>query len=244
MSPTPPMPPEDTQDGRDPVAVMLRDAARPVDRDRLVDLSADLAGQVAAVAVPRRSLRRMVAIGLAAAVVLVPTTAAAYSWTTHTGLFGDPEHNTEDVDRSEVLDVCAPDFLATARGLLPKDLVLAPGVTAEQVLDRAVANLTRQCTATTGVVTQATGVPAQAEAVAWCGWIDAYLADPTLADRAAAAFRHYADSPVTATVDGDGGYTRAKREVAAATARHDTGPARRDQQLNCTGAATSGPVAP
>src|ERR1043165_2226396 len=90
--------------GDDPVAALVTAGARRVATIGLVDPSG-----------PRRRRFGTVAVSIAALGVLAPSAAAAYSWSTHTGLFGQPDKYTEDVDNSEVLNLCAPDFPATAR---------------------------------------------------------------------------------------------------------------------------------
>ena len=128
---------------RDPLAGLMA-AARPVvDADAVRPASAALAREVAR-RPRRRTPRRTVAIGLAALVVAVPTTAAAYQWTTHTGMFGHPAY-TEDVDSTEVLDLCAPDFPATARALAPARLPLPAGATRDDAARTVVHAWTRDC---------------------------------------------------------------------------------------------------
>ena len=166
---------------------------------------------------------------------LVPTTAAAYAWTTHTGIFGQPDQYTEDVDTSEVLDVCAPDFPATARSLMPQDLLLPDRATAEQAFDDVLHSVTRDCRDGDGIGArmQSTGVPASAEGYAWCSWVNVYLAQPETRNESASALKLYANSDITNLVDADGGMTRRMNQIADAAARGDVEQVRDEQQVNC-----------
>lgn len=217
--------------GGDPLAGLLTAARRDVDADAVRAESAALAREVAR-RPRRRTHHRGVAIGLAALVVAVPTSAAAYQWTTHTGLFGDPVANTEDVDSSEVLDLCAPDFPATARTLMPADLPLPDGATRQTAYHEVVRVLTRRC-ATEGDLMQATGVPAQAEGYAWCSWVNTYLADPPSRAEAAEALRHYANSDITHVVDDNGDMGRWENGIADAAERGDAEKVAYEQRVNC-----------
>lgn len=231
--------PEEYDDRPEDLVHSLLVAGRPeVDTTALAQPSARLARQISATPPARgRRRRRGVAISVAALVAMVPTSAAAYVWSTHTGVFGQPDRYTEDVDTSEVLDLCAPDFPSTAWSLMPKDLRLPHGATLRQAFDAVERSMTRDCRDGDGIgaVTQATGVPAQAEGYAWCSWVNTYLAEPAERDDAASALKLYANSDITHVVDADGAMTRWENKVADAAARGDAGPVRYDQRVNCDG---------
>lgn len=232
--------PETHDDNPDDTVRALLTAARPrVDTAALAGSSVALARDIAAAAPTpvRRRRRRVVVASVIGAVVLVPTTAAAYSWTAHTGIFGRPDLYTEDVDSSEILDLCAPDFPATARTLMPEDLPLPSGATRQDAYASVVHTLTRDCRNGEGVVMQATGVPSQAESWAWCSWVNDYLAEPADRAEAAAAFDHYANSEITHLVDADGAMTRWENGIADAAARGHVGRVRYEQRVNCDGGA-------
>ena len=217
----------------DPLAGLLRPARRDVDAAALVDASVALARDVTR-RPRRRTPRRAVAIGLAALVVAVPTSAAAYQWTTHTGLFGNPAY-TEDVDSSEVLDLCAPDFPATARTLAPERLPLPAGATTEETARTVVHSLTRDCRHGRGVLTQATGVSHTFEAYAWCSWVNTWLADPAQRAEAADALHYYANSDLARLTAGDDNVLRWNNRIADAARDGDAATVRREQQVNCAG---------
>ncbi len=230
----------ETYDDRldDPIYHLMASARPEVDTEALEESSVLLARQLAATPVQSRGRRRRtVAISLAAVVAMVPTTAAAYAWTTHTGIFGRPDLYTEDVDTSEILDLCAPDFPKTARDLMPQDLLLPEGSTLEDASSAVVYAMTRDCRDGDGIGarTQAVGVPAHAEGYAWCSWVNVYLTDETQQDKAADALRHYANSDLTHLVDADGHMTRWENEIADAAARGDAEQVRYEQRTNCGG---------
>lgn len=231
------MPDNHTEPLDETVQALLRPAGRGVDTNALVQASTTLATEIAA-APPlthMRRRRRAIATSVATLVALVPTTAAAYAWTTHTEIFGQPDRYTEDVDTSEVLDVCAPDFPATARLLIPENLLLPDRATAEQAFDAVLHSVTRDCRDGDGIGArmQSTGVPARAEGYAWCSWINVYLAEPKTENESASALRRYANSDITNLVDADGGMTRRMNQIADAAARGDVEQVRDEQQVNC-----------
>jgi hypothetical protein len=221
----------------DAVAGLLGDAQRRVDTVAVAEASAELARDIA-VTTPMRTRRRLgtVAISAAALAVIAPTAAAAYGWTTHTGMFGQPDKYTEDVDTSEVLDLCAPDFSATARTLIPDDLLLPAGATVAETRTVVIRILTKECS-TSGQLMQATGVPEHAESYAWCSWVNTYLADPSTRGNAASAMRHYANDDLTHTVDADGAMSRWMNGVADAAADGNAKKVRYEQTVNCDGGA-------
>jgi hypothetical protein len=141
------------------------------------------------------------------------------------------------VDTSEVLDLCAPDFPATARSLMPEDLLLPDGATVHGAFDTVLFWLTRDCRDGDGIGArmQAVGVPSRAEAYAWCSWVNVYLSEPPVRQEAAAALDHYANSDITQLVDADGGMTRWTNQIADAAARGDVDRVRYEQQTNCGG---------
>ncbi len=221
----------------DAVKTLLRPAGRGVDTHALVRASTALATEIAAAPAltHTRRRRRALATSVATLVALVPTTAAAYAWTTHTGIFGQPDQYTEDVDTSEVLDVCAPDFPATVRLLMPQDLLLPDRATAEQAFDAVLRSATRDCRDGDGIGArmQSTGVPASAEGYAWCSWVNVYLTQPKTRREAASALKLYANSDITNLVDADDGMTRRTNQIADAAARGDVEQVRDEQQVNC-----------
>jgi hypothetical protein len=229
--------PTDTFDD-DAVASLLSGGGRQVDTDAIADASVALARDIAVVTPARARRRRVgtVAISVAALAVLAPTGAAAYGWSTHTGWFGQPDKFTEDVDTSEVLGLCAPDFPETARGLIPSDLLLPAGATVAEARSVVIRNLTRDC-ATSGQLMQATGVTASGESYAWCSWVNSYVADPATRDDAAIAMKHYANDELIHTVDSDGDAARWMNKIADAAATGDTQQVRYEQKVNCDGGA-------
>ena len=220
----------------DAVAQLIADGSRRVDTGALVEASGDLARN-SAVTTPMRARRRRlgaVTISVAALAVVAPATAAAYQWTTHTGIFGQPDKYTEDVDTSEVLDLCAPDFPATARSLIPSDLLLPPGATVAETQRVVIRILTKDC-ATAGQLMQATGVTEHGEGYAWCSWVNNYLADPAKREDAAAALKHYANDDLTHKVDADGDTTKWMNGIADAAADGNATKVHYEQTVNCDG---------
>lgn len=222
----------------DTVDALLTSARRDVDVAALREASVALGRDIATgTSLPRPRRRRAIAISVAALVSMVPTAAAAYAWTTHTGVFGQPDRYSEDVDASEVLDVCAPDFPVTARSLVPQDLLLPEGATVEAAYDEVLHSVTRDCRGADGfgALMQSTGVTARAEGYAWCSWVNDYLARPKARDDSAEALRHYANSDITHLVDADGGMTQWENQIADAAVRGDVDRVRYEQRINCGG---------
>ena len=220
----------------DDVARLIGDASRRVDTVALAEASGDLARDIA-VTTPMRARRRRlgaVTISVAALAVVAPATAAAYQWTTHTGIFGQPDKYTEDVDTSEVLDLCAPDFPATARSLIPNNLLLPAGATVGEARSTVIRILTKDC-AQAGQLMQATGVTSHAESWAWCSWVNDWVADPAARTDAAQAMKYYANDDLTHTVDADGGMTRWLNRIADAAAAGDEHQVKYEQRINCGG---------
>lgn len=215
----------------DPLAAVLTSARRSVDTEALIDDSADLARRVAAG--PRRSRRprRAVSIALAAVLVGAPTAAAAYSWTAHTGVFGDP--TTSEEDASEWLDVCAPDFASTARTLAPRDLVLPPGATVDMAAEELWGTPDPACEGV-GARRQADGIRMAYESWAHCSWVHTYVAEPSLRDEAARRLKQLANTPLLVAHDG-GGTVEMLNELADAAAAGDVARVHQEQRVNCTG---------
>lgn len=221
-------------DGQDPVQTLIHRARTDVDTDVLRDVSAALARDVAAAVTPQRRPRRIIAVSLAALVVAVPTSAAAYAWTTHTGLFGDSSRFTEDVDNSEWLDLCAPDFPQVARTLVPRTLPLPDGLTVEMVSDALWSNPSPDC-ADSRVRMQATGISARYQGYAWCSWVNDYVDDRDRAsrDEAAQSLHVLANSHLTHLTDGDGRQVPIMNEIADAAAAGDVARVRDELRVNC-----------
>lgn len=84
----------------------------------------------------RRGRRKRFGIGLAAIVITVSTTAAGTGvLALRTGTHGQPSRFTEDVDRSEWLNVCAPGYAEVVRKHQPDGPL--PGGTSWDVATRA-----------------------------------------------------------------------------------------------------------
>ncbi|UUZ59893.1 hypothetical protein [Nocardioides sp. B-3] len=134
----------------------------------------------------RRPRRRM-SLGPAALLVGVPTTTAAATYVgARTGWFGDPMANTEDVDSSEYLDVCSPDYLDILEQRQPTS-ALPSGrswARATRVLQaRPAANPDCQ-PGGFGLMEQETGIDASYAFLAECAWLTAGIAAIEQDDRA------------------------------------------------------------
>ena len=220
----------------DPLGDLLTAARRDLDPAAVREAATGLARDVAR-RPRRRTRRRGVAIGLAALVVAVPGTAAAFQWTTHTGIFGDPVANTEDVDSSEILDLCAPDFPATARRLMPADLPLPAGATRTDATRVVVHTWTKDCRQGSGALMQATGVSHAFESYAWCSWVNTWMADPASRPAAADALHHYATSHLARLTAGDDNVLPWLGRIADAAERGDVKQVAYEQDVNCGGGA-------
>lgn len=220
----------------DEVGALMRASGADVDTQRLQQPSAQLARDVARTVRRRRSPRRAVAISLAAIVVAVPTTAAGYAWTTHTGVFGDPNRSEED--GSEWLDMCAPDFYRTARSMAPTDVPLPAGATMRTAAKEMYGHPDASCD-DVGARFQADGVRLSYESWAWCSWVHDYLrsdqAGEAFAMRTAARqLGSLAASGLLAAHDG-GGTVAQDREIATAAAAGDTARVALEGRVNCSG---------
>ena len=222
-----------TEQYDDPLHDLLTAASRDVDpvavREASTQLARDLARRPR-----RRTRRRAVAVGLAALVVAVPGTAAAYQWTTHTGMFGNPAY-TEDVDSSEILDLCAPDFPATAARLMPERLPLPAGATRAEATGVVVSTWTKDCRQGNGALMQATGVSHAFEDYAWCSWVNTWMADPSARPAAADALHYYASSRLARLTAGDDHVLPWLNGIARAAGRGDAQKVGYEQRVNCDG---------
>ena len=220
----------------DPLGDLLTAARRDLDPGAVREASTLLARDVAR-RPRRRTRRRGLAIGLAALVVAAPGTAAAYQWTTHTGMFGDPVANTEDADSSEILDLCAPDFPATAARLAPEQLPLPVGDTRAEATRVVVRTWTKDCRRGDGALMQATGVSHAFEGYAWCSWVNTWMADPASRPAAAGALHHYANSHLARLTAGDANVLPWLNKIADAAAEGDATQVAYEQRVNCGGGA-------
>ena len=152
-------------------------------------------------------------------------------WTTRTGWFGRPDVNTEDVDTSEILDLCAPDFRSVADRLAPPSLPLPEGLTLPMVQEALFAKPDPDCSGS-GALTQATGISERYEAYARCSWYNAYLNDPAARPQASRALKALANSELTKITDG-GGVQAYHNQIADAAAAGDVEAVRHDKDLNC-----------
>lgn len=223
-----------TQTPDDPLAAVLTAGRQEVDTGLLRGASGDLARGIAATTPRKRRRPRAVALALAAAVVATPTAAAAYVWSTHTGMFGQPDRYTEDVDGSEWLDLCAPDFRATAEQLAPADLPLPPGLTLPMVQEDLFGTPAPDC-ADARVRQQATGISRRYENYAWCSWVNVYAASPERRVAAARAMKTLANTELARIVSVDGTVLALDNEIADAAAAGDVDRVREEQRVNCDG---------
>lgn len=216
----------------DPVDDLIRAARRDVRRPMVEEASAEMARAIARTPRSRRLRGRAAAAALVAAVVAVPTAAAAYVWSTHTGVFGQPDRSTEVVDGSEWLDLCAPDFRAEAEGLAPARLPLPPGLTLATVQEELFGTRPPECS-TVGGRAQATGIARSYENFAWCSWVHRYVDHPGDRSAAARALKRLANSELARTVDREGDVIAQDNEIADAAAAGQLARVVQEQQVNC-----------
>lgn len=221
----------------DPITDLLARGRAEVDTDLLRPEATSLAAAVRR-STPRRRPRRRIAIGLAAVLVAVPTTAVALGYDVRTGLFGDPSRHTEDVDGSEWLNLCAASYSDVVKRHQPAaDAPLPGALDWSMASDMILAMTARTCTDQGASVMQETGLVRQFNYWAQCAWLREAVAaidadDATRRDRAAGALRHYADTEVNHVTDG-GGIVEQDLAVAAEVGRGDASTARRQITLNC-----------
>lgn len=221
----------------DPITELLTRGRADVDTDRLRDEATLLAASVRSTA-PHRRPRRRLAIGLAAVLVAVPTTAVAYEYGARTGLFGDPSRSTEEPDRSEWLDMCAPDYAGIIASHRPgADAALPTGLDWSMGVRHVQAMTADACATGSGGRLQEIGIDRALNYWAQCAWLREGVAaiDAGSGERrkdAADALRHYADTEVNHVTDG-GGIVEQDLAVADAVGRGDAGPARKQVSLNC-----------
>ncbi len=220
-----------TETPDDPLAAVLTAGRREVDSAVLSRASVDLARDIAS-ATPRGRRRRVVTLALATAVVVTPTAAAAYAWSTHTGVFGRPDLYTEEVDGSEWLDLCAPDFRATAERLAPADLPLPAGLTLRTVRADLFGTPSPDCSGA-GARQQATGVARSYENYAWCSWVHVYVDGPRRHDAAASAMRALANSDLALAVDPERDVVAFDNEIVDAAEAGDVARVRHEARVNC-----------
>jgi hypothetical protein len=190
----------------------LRAARLDVDRDALASSSLDLARAVTSAPRPRRMPRRRMALGIGALLIVAPTAAAAAGFDPlHTGWFGDPVHNTEDVDTSEWLNICSPAYADVIRAHQP-----ASELPTGWSWDRATETLVTQARANpdcgpggAGAMQQEIGVDSSYARYAICAWsVSAAEAGATGSDaereRAGRALKVLANAKLNHAIDGGG----------------------------------------
>lgn len=221
----------------DPITDLLARARTEVDTDLLRPEASALAAAVRRSA-PRRRPRRRIAIGLAAVLVAAPTTAVALGYDVRTGLFGDPSRNTEDVDRSEWLNLCAASYPETVREHQPPASQPLPAALDWTMASEMIVAMTaRGCADQGASVMQETGLVRQFNYWAQCAWLREGVAaieagDRARRDQAADALRHYGDSKVNHATDG-GGIVEQDLAIAADVSSGDATRAREQVALNC-----------
>ena len=181
---------------------------------------------------PRRGRRRTALIALAVLAAGAGTAMAGTELAARTGWFGTPSHTEED--GSEWLRTDAPDFGEVVRGLVPRELPLAPGIAWESEVARQVEMGRRQ-----PGLQQETGVRATFASYARCSWTVAWLGaeeagDAALRLRAERVLAQAQSWPIFAAVDG-GGVRDLYAARAAAAARGDAAAMREDAAVTCDG---------
>ena len=216
-------------------------AAAPLSPGALDETDELIGGLAAAIATGparrRRGRRRTALIALAVLAAGAGTAAAGTELAARTGWFGNPSHTEED--GSEWLRTDAPDFGEVLRGLVPRELPLAPGVAWEPEIARQVA-LGRSQPA----LQQETGVRATFASYARCSWAVAWLGaeragDAVLRVRAERVRAQAPSWPIFAAVDG-GGVRDLYAARAAAAARGDVAAMREDAAVTCDGLGLGG----
>jgi hypothetical protein len=210
------------------------------ERTRLAAASQELARQIA-VSTPVRRPRRRLAVGIAAAaIVAVPTAAAATGVLDglRSGIFGQPGKNSEDAGTSEWINICAPGYPALIREHTP-DGPLPAGFTwaraTQKQISQAAAN--PEC--------QPGGHGAQQQEIGIVGWFDMYATCAWYSEAATAAdagearrvtragheLKTLANSEVNRITDG-GGLVEFKNRIADDVLAGDVAKAR-DWAQNC-----------
>lgn len=192
---------------------VLKQASPTFDRSRLAAASEDLAQQIARTTPARRRPRTRVAVGVAAALVVVPTAAAATGVLDglRTGLFGQPDKYTEDAGTSEWINICSPAYPDLIRQHTP-DGPLPAGFTWARATEKQIAQATSNSDCQPGgpgAQQQEIGIDSWYETYAACAWYAEAAAadaagDPARVTRAGNELKALANSELNHTTDGGG----------------------------------------
>lgn len=192
---------------------VLEQSAPTFDRPRLAAASEDLARQIARTTPARRRPRTRIAVGVAAALVAVPTAAAATGVLDglRTGLFGQPDKHTEDAGTSEWINICSPAYPDLIRQHTP-DLALPEGFTWTRATQKQIAQAAANPDCQTGghgAQQQEIGIDSWFVTYATCAWYTEAAAADAAGDaarvtRAGRELKALANSEVKRTTDGGG----------------------------------------
>lgn len=137
-----------------------------------------------------------VVVGLCLAIMAAPATAevvrqflAQTDW--------EPDAVAPQLPGSEFVDLGASDLAAYIESIYPDWLPLAPGQTREQLIAETAAGYAR-AERPGESFTQEVYIRARLEDLAYCGWIDLWLTDPTSRSDAAAVIAERSTWPATA----------------------------------------------
>lgn len=215
----------------------LRAARLDLDRESVSTASVALARAVAAAPRPRRAPSRRLALGVAALVIATPAAAAAAGFDPlHTGWFGDPTKNTEDVGTSEWLNVCSPEYAGVIRSHQPATELPAGwswGHATERLVSDARSNA--DCApGGAGVNQQEIAIDAGYARYATCAWsAAAATADTDRArERAGQELKTLANSELNHAIDG-GGIVELDNRIADEVLAGDVTAARDRADNNC-----------
>lgn len=202
---------------------VLEQGTPTFDRSRLTTASEDLARQIAITTPARRRPRTRIAVGVATALVVVPTAAAATGVLDglRTGLFGQPDKYTEDAGTSEWINICSTAYPDLIRQHTP-DSPLPAGFTWERATQKQVAQAAANPDCQPGghgARQQEIGIDSWFTTYATCAWYsEAATADAegdsARVTRAGHELKTLANSEVRRTTDG-GGVVEFENRIAA-----------------------------
>lgn len=237
--------PAPSDDADAAAALLVTEMARAASGPRVTPLPAPTTAALAPTARRARRRRRLVTAMVLTGALAAPATAvAAVQAGALTGIFGTGKG--EEADRSEWVDLGAPDAAAVIARQAPTDLPLPAGrswATARQELTSSLTAVPPE-----GARMQLTGIRLEYEGWGQCAWQVDWIKAEDAGDpaRRAAALEHlraYVDTPVYRKTDG-GNMREFDLAMYDKAARGDGSTLRRSTSINCPArmAAEVGPV--
>lgn len=202
---------------------LMRGPSLTATHDEFDRLISEVSQSVDVPTTTRRPSRRLVAAGIAVAVIAsgAALPAAADGMRQFLTQVEGLGPGSEVIEGSEWIDTEAPDLVEYARATIPDEIPMAPGTERDQILRLVIALHDQE-----PAITQEVGLRRTYEVLVHCAWAAEWRrafdeGDSAARDRAVDVLRSAADWPAIVATDG-GGITDLYREYAALAEAGDT----------------------